>query len=491
VPSVVEEQTSLDAPRSTALDAVLFDPATSFSRLDWIAVAAITLAGASLRLHSLGARSLWFDEGFGAGIALMSWRDFGFLCSGSTANMAFYYLLLKFWLALGHSDAWTRGLSFLFGVAGIPALFGLARRMFGSGTAIAAALLLATNAFHLKYSREARPYSLVALLCIVSAGLLLRALEHNSGRAWIAWAIVSALAMYSHLYAVLVIGAQVVWVVAFVRPVDWRRAAAAARLFILSIVPLVIGLLRGSDVTFWLRPLTFQRALEAIEQLCGNAGIVLPVVFVASLIGAYRLRGLERRGFALAVLWAVMPIAIVILVSFHKPSLLPRYLMPCLPAILLAACAAAMNLPKKLAVAWLALAVSVSLFGAYSYSQHDFVPHDDWRSATAYVREHRTANDLVVLYTMQGVLPFRYYQWQADPSSPRPHPSELYFDGIATMIQQLPAGAPRVWLVLNQYQTPNGPDPGSQFVQSWFRHSYRQSGEADFEGIKVVEYVKP
>src|SRR5512142_752819 len=101
-------------------------------RMDWAAMAAITLAGAALRLYHLGTRSLWFDEGFSAGIALMRWPDFLRINSGYSANMALYYLLLKLWMPLGHSDGWTRGLSALFGIAAIPALYWLARKMFST-----------------------------------------------------------------------------------------------------------------------------------------------------------------------------------------------------------------------------------------------------------------------------------------------------------------------------------------------------------------------
>src|ERR1051325_7228886 len=76
--------------------------APGFTRFDWVAMAAVTVVAAALRLYHLGLRSLWFDEGFSAGIALMKWPDFLRVNSAYSANMAFYYLLFKLWLPLGN-----------------------------------------------------------------------------------------------------------------------------------------------------------------------------------------------------------------------------------------------------------------------------------------------------------------------------------------------------------------------------------------------------
>ena len=457
-----------------------------WSRLDWTAIGAITVAGAVLRLYHLGTRSLWFDEGFSAGIALMRWPDFLRVNAGYSANMALYYLLLKFWMPLGNSDAWTRGLSVLFGIAAISALYWLARRLFGSSAATAAALLLAVNAFHVKYSQEARSYSLAAFLVILSCILLLRALERATSRAWLAWSLVSALAVMAHTYAVLPIGAQIVWTFFVVPAKERSRFFAAVRWFVLALVPYGVIMTRGgSGAIGWLRPFTVRQLGETVVQVCGNAGWTLPLLFAAACVGAFWLRREERPAFALPALWAIVPFIAVIAMAQIKPLLYPRYMIVCLPGIVLMAAAAVRPLPRWLAAAWLLAAVGVSLWATSPYYRQDFLPHDDWRAAAAYVRAHRNPGDRLVFYTWQGTLAYHYYWWQADRSAPRPDPNSLRYANIAELLQDQPEDARHVWVLLDHF---GGSDPNEIWVRGWFSRKYTIASEKEFRGIAVVEY---
>lgn len=457
-----------------------------WSRVDSIAILAITAFGTGLRLYHLGTRSLWFDEGFSAGIALMRWPDFLRVNSGLTANMALYYLLLKFWMPLGHTDAWTRGLSVLFGIAAIPAMYWLARKMFNSPAAIAAALLLASNAFHVKYSQEARAYSLVALLCIVSCILLLRATEKTTTRAWLAWSLVSALAVIAHTYAVLVVGAEVVWAFLVLPARERWRLFAAVRWFVLALVPYAVAMTRGGTGAIgWLQPFTLRRFGETMVQICGNAGWTLPVLLAAGCAGVFWMRREERRGFALAAMWAILPFAAVIAMSPIHSLLYPRYMIVCVPGIVLMAAVAAARLPRVLTVLWLLAAVSVSLWATVQYYEHDFLPHDDWRATSAYVRSHAAPSDLLLFYTWQGTLAYHYYLWQADRSAPRPDPNYLRYSNIAELLQDQPADAQRVWVVFDHF---GGSDPNEIWIRGWFSQHYTIRSEQDFRGMTVLEY---
>ena len=79
--------------------------------------------------------------------------------------MGVYFLLLHFWLMLGSSLGFLRGLSVLFSVATIPVIYALGARLFGRNAGLIAAWLLAINAFHIRYAQEIRGYAMVALLC--------------------------------------------------------------------------------------------------------------------------------------------------------------------------------------------------------------------------------------------------------------------------------------------------------------------------------------
>jgi uncharacterized membrane protein len=95
--------------------------------------------GLILRWHLVSKRDLWDDEAASVMFALLPWGSFLKGIWNYEANMTFYYLLLRDWLHLGHSEAMIRGLSVLLGVAVIPATYLLGKRLFGEKPAIVSA----------------------------------------------------------------------------------------------------------------------------------------------------------------------------------------------------------------------------------------------------------------------------------------------------------------------------------------------------------------
>jgi hypothetical protein len=65
----------------------------------------------------LGAKSLWWDEGFSVWLARLDWPTAWQLMRTAEANMMLYYVLLHFWLRLGMSEVAVRSLSTVAAVA--------------------------------------------------------------------------------------------------------------------------------------------------------------------------------------------------------------------------------------------------------------------------------------------------------------------------------------------------------------------------------------
>jgi len=142
----------------------------------WLLVL-ITLVAALLRLHGIASKSLWLDEGISVEIARLPWRQFFYVLRHREINMSLYYVLLHFWLALGSTEGFIRGLSVLFSVATVPALYALGARLFGRVAGLLAAWLLAINAYHIRYAQEARSYALVVFIATLATWLLVRNLQ--------------------------------------------------------------------------------------------------------------------------------------------------------------------------------------------------------------------------------------------------------------------------------------------------------------------------
>ena len=144
-------------------------PQGASSPFELVLLALITAVAAALRFHSLAAKSFWFDEGVSVAIARLDWYNFARILWRREANMSLYYLFLRFWLHFGESEFFVRSLSVLFAIASIPVIYVLGRRLFGSRVGLIAAALLAINAYHIQYSQDARSYSLMVFLCLLSS----------------------------------------------------------------------------------------------------------------------------------------------------------------------------------------------------------------------------------------------------------------------------------------------------------------------------------
>jgi uncharacterized membrane protein len=128
----------------------------------------------------------------------------------------FYFLLLRVWMELvGDSITRTRLLSVLFGIALLPAVWWLARELFASRLAAwGSTASVAASPFFALYAREAREYSLWALLTALGSAALVRAVRLDAppeaGRGlsrWYSWslyALLTTLSLYTFPFALLV-----------------------------------------------------------------------------------------------------------------------------------------------------------------------------------------------------------------------------------------------------------------------------------------------
>src|SRR5436190_20055625 len=96
--------------------------------------------------------------------------------------------------------------------------------MCGRRAALLAGLLAACSPLLVWYSQEARAYALLVLLGSLSVLLMLRALERPSGARLAAWAVVAALALCSHYFAVFLVAPPAAGLLACL---GWRRVGPA------------------------------------------------------------------------------------------------------------------------------------------------------------------------------------------------------------------------------------------------------------------------
>ena len=137
--------------------------------------------------------------------------------------------------------------SLVAGIATVGLVFGIARILVGRRVTLIAAAFAALSPTLSFFAVEARAYSLaIALVAASTLAMLLVTEEGRSGRWWVAYAGVSAAAMYTHYTAAFVLLAQLGWLLWF-RP-ECRRPALLANVgAAIAFIPWVPELLADFD----------------------------------------------------------------------------------------------------------------------------------------------------------------------------------------------------------------------------------------------------
>jgi uncharacterized membrane protein len=205
-------------------------------------VVALTAVGAALRFPTLDRQSFWLDELVTVSLLDRGLGDVLHEIPRTEATPFVYYVAAWAWGSVfGLGEIGIRSLSAFAGTATIPVAYGAGAALVSRRTGLVAAALVAVNPFLVWYSQEARSYALLALLGAATVLAFGRALTGSRG--WLAaWAVVSALAIATHYFAVFLVGAEAVWLLVRLRS---SRAVLVAMILptavLLAHVPLVLA----------------------------------------------------------------------------------------------------------------------------------------------------------------------------------------------------------------------------------------------------------
>ena len=170
----------------------------------------IFLLGLALRLYDLGSESIWYDEASSIAVAklgLIEQISWSFVQNDN--NPPLYYQIMHFWIWIfGDSEFAARVPAALFGSFSIFAIYMVGRLTFNKKVGLIAALILATSLFHIKYSQEARAYSLLAFLTLVSFYYYLKIISSDRRLYVFGYLFSTTLMLYAHYYGFLILVVQ-------------------------------------------------------------------------------------------------------------------------------------------------------------------------------------------------------------------------------------------------------------------------------------------
>ena len=231
----------------------------------------------------------------------------------------------------------------LFGVAAIGMTWAVARLAVSRREALFASLLLALSYHHVWFSQNARGYTLLGFLALLTTWILVRLLERPTWRLALAYAWCAALGAYTHLTMVFVaVGHALVVIVELVRPlagrprVDWRILTAAFAGAAVATLLLYAPML-GQVLDFFMNQPSDLRGTSTPAWALGEAirvlftGLNAPPVIVGTILAVGLVIGISgfvtlfRANRNLALAFAFPPLVVLFGALLGRGTMYPRF----------------------------------------------------------------------------------------------------------------------------------------------------------------------
>lgn len=459
------------------------------NRPSWCFLPPLLLLAFGLYIVHIDQESLWRDEVDTIRFASEIWqelgesqplpetaRELGAYLTRPGWNGPLYFFVMELWLrAAGRSEFALRFPSALAAILVLCLVFALTRRLLGPLAGRQAALLAASNAYLAWYAGEAKMYTLITALALLSTLLLLKAAASGRQALWLAYVLVTSLLFYSHILTPLFLPIQALLVLLLTpRTVLSPAAIISAGMLTVPYLPLLRWqwphLAQPAETGFPFVPLPnmVQRLAEVISRGVIGWPAAIPLILLLGAMGMALVLAMLRRqhpppGEPLPprgrlvvglLLWAFLPIIELYLVSLRRPLFTERYLIWILPAWLILASSGLGQLAewgkvgRLLKPAWSLALVLVGLVGIHHQWQTEV--RADFRSATSFVSAHYQSDELIIFQIPYLQATFDYYAPDLDyraaegPYTNWGNPPEEVdqYLGLVT------AGHPRVWLLL-------------------------------------------
>jgi len=457
---------------------------------------AIVLLGTGLRLFKIGKESFWFDEMASVRIARAAWPGpfFRELRSDDPYHPPLYFLILRQWRSLvGESEGKLRLLSAIFGVLALPVIYLIGAEMFNRRVGILSALFLAVSGENIRLAQEARCYTLLVFLALVSCYFFLRWVLKGSSRLGILYLIVSVAGLYTSYLFTLILFFQFLFYLLTLRTVrvrPWAIVSGFAAMALLFL-PWARSFIGATGNLFFGRVMFQASSVPSLKQvlgtyiaLVGGNSITTALLFLVMLLGAFavergearwhwtrpldslegttlRMEGVLRNSFLWV--WLVVPVFAIYFISvFVQPIFGPgRYTLYVSPAFYLLL---ARGISRNRAIGALALVLTLGLavHGSFAYFSTQHKP--GWKELAPFLSKEAREGEPILLR--------KFNVWEAEHYLP--HRLSINAlkqpEDISGAINEWLEQRPRLWVIIVR-------DDGS-----W------KSALLATPGIEVIEY---
>lgn len=385
--------------------------------LTGIAILLIWL-GFVIRLHNLGGDSMWTDE---IQTMLDSHNGLAAAIDAPRDHPPLIYVLTSLSInAWGENEFAGRLPSFFAAVLTIPLIIILGKTLGHTWVGIWAALFLVFSPFHVKYSQEARHYSLLLLTSLASYTLLYKAMVKPRRSTWAAYAIFTTLMLYTHYAGFVVMITQTVIIAVWLIGRIQRRDFTIFSKFIPAV--LLVAILYLPWLPRFLTAFFFNTSEDRLTGTGGSASLTVwlreaftsfgmyyswrPWFFLVLTIIGLLLWIRHRRWQPIAFICTSLILPFILIQIFDvSRGAFARYIIYLLPFYLLLAAAVPVfllqwlskNQPSKTYLAGmlvLALAFGFSSLKPVQY-EYDYV-QSDWKGILQYLDKNANEGDILL-----------------------------------------------------------------------------------------------
>jgi mannosyltransferase len=376
-------------------------------RTEYALLALVTLLGAMLRFHKLSEWSYFVDEYFTwEQLAKYSVPSFFDLLDPNSRHVFWLLTMLSF-ETFGATVLSSRLFPAIFGVLVIPVVYFPARKIFDQRVALIAAFMLAVSPWHIYNSQIARWYTLLVLCMFLALGAFYEFIESKKIRYLVCYFILFGLGFSLHLTAGFVPMIAGLYVVALLLMPSFRSPTISSKRLLV-----ILGIHIGLALALLPRLISFLQHWRDLEEIFGLWGRDFPLkvayhmtpsMAIAALAGLVFLLGLrDRRGLFLAIFCTFPTFLLTAGLLIAGINVGTRYVLFCLPAVLIAASYACvcyterLTCDRKLLALLLVFIIVLPSFQAgylYFTSAHGYRPR--LREAMHFVEKTVTASDRI------------------------------------------------------------------------------------------------
>ncbi len=393
----------------------------------WLILMAASVAAALFFIFFGIKHTFGMDEACSVDIATGSPSEIVRNIAENSHTPPLYYFLLGGWMKLfGIGETATRILSGLFFVLSLPAVYALGRRLYDPKTGALTAFLYFISPIAIGQSQNARMYSLLGLLTILSLFYFYKLVNTKFSRKLdgVLYAAVTAAGLFSHYWFFFVVAAQVAAGLLFFRGPSFKwilGAVVAAGLLFFPWVPSLLKQMENGGAYWWIPKSDVLLFFSSFLGFYGGGkqGLLVFAAFLLLVLVSFhnfkpRLASLvSLKQFlvqknTLSLVWlSAIPLLLPLLISLEKPIFAPnKYTIIALPSFALLVASLLGRFGSRILVLTFCYFLMGSVLAAYAYRKTRFHEHTDQSTADFLIKQAADGDVLLFAGSSQSALDY-------------------------------------------------------------------------------------